>query len=63
MPSPTVTQASRLAGVNPVHLYRLLAQGRLTGEKDPNGHWLLDMEPFQRWLQQHLLRKRRCQQQ
>ena len=56
----TVSRAARLADVNPIYIYRLLAQGRLSGQKDPDGRWILDGPAFDEWRKQHVRRLRKA---
>lgn len=45
--------------MHPATVLRLILTGRVTAQKDTNGHWLIDRDSLERW---NLNRQRRAQQ-
>jgi len=47
----TTSEAVRHFSMRPATVLRLILTGRVTAQKDTNGHWLIDRDSLERWNQ------------
>jgi Helix-turn-helix domain len=45
----TTSEAVRRFSMHPATVLRLILTGRVTAQKDTNGHWLIDRDSLERW--------------
>jgi hypothetical protein len=52
----TTSEAVRRFSMHPATVLRLILTGRVTAQKNPNGHWLISRDSLERWNRQRLSR-------
>ncbi len=52
----TTSEAVRHFSMHPATVLRLILTGRVTAQKDMNGHWLINRDSLERWNRQRVRR-------